>query len=331
MPINYADAPDFFADGLRYDTREPWRQELKNIFLFATGIIYEPFAILPESAIDLHEIFLKLHPPVYTLSRMLKDGLRQRIRVLSGAEEYLSLFDGWTSNHYHLHADLMPRLLYFGAAERARMTLILPDTPYIRGVILTVLRLFDLSFKDLLFVKSGEILFCKRCWFVSKPVVPGFSYPALVQALRSRLRVSQGLVGPKRIYVKRNNARFRAVLNSAEVEQVATEYGFDIIDFDRYPLEEQTQLVSQADVLMGMHGAGLTNLLYMPTGSTVIEFRYQGPHHNHCYWHLASAAGIGYTAVFGEPDDPEKILEGGEGCNLTISLSHLRAVLTLVC
>ena len=38
-------------------------------------------------------------------------------------------------------------------------------------------------------------------------------------------------------------------------------------------LRHQLELLRDADVLMGVHGAGLTNIMYLNSGAAVVEFR----------------------------------------------------------
>lgn len=64
------------------------------------------------------------------------------------------------------------------------------------------------------------------------------------------------------------------ILNQAELRKVAEEEGFEVIEFEpklRTPLSEVYELVSSSHVLVGVHGAGLTHLLFLRPGSVVVQ------------------------------------------------------------
>jgi len=331
LPINYKDVTAFCKDGLQYKTREVFKLELLHTFIFSTGLIYKPFSLLPESAI--HETwFQEKNMNWYSPVRILKDLIRKRIRILPVKEKYVSLFDEWSSNHYHLHVDLLPRLLFLNKSDLTQLTLILPDKIYIKESIHSILNIFGFTFKKVLFIKPNEIFFVKHCLFISKTATTGLVHAPLMLQLKERLSIPKNMVikFPKRLYVKRKNTTNRIVLNGEIVEKVLKEnYGFESVDFDAYKIEDQAKLAADAEIMVGMHGAGLTNILYMPKGGKLVEFRRDGIHLNHCYWHLASSIGIEYSIVFGEPDEKSKVLEG-LGCNLTIDINQLKTVLDKV-
>jgi len=333
LPLNYQEAKAYCEDGIKYETKEVYRQEFKNIFVFSWGLIYKPnkpfykhYSLVPESAV--HETWFR-YSEFYSLTTIVKDYLKNKIRILPIREKYISLFDMWSSNHYHLHVDFLPRLLFLKETEPAQLTLLLPDTPYFRNSIQSILTLFNFNFKNILYLKSGEIAFVKQCLFISKTVTTGFSNPDLIGKLKERINLPNTQPS-KRIYVKRKNTPVRKVLNEAEVEEILINcYGFEVVDFSDYPIAEQVQLAANTQIMVGMHGAGLTNVLFMPKGTKLVEFRRNGLHYTHCYWHLAAAVGIDYSLVFGEPDDESKYLEG-EGCNLYIPIDDLKRVLNKV-
>lgn len=56
-----------------------------------------------------------------------------------------------------------------------------------------------------------------------------------------------------------------------------------VVDLGAMSLEEQLQLINQTDLLIGMHGAGMTHALFLPEGARVIEFfpRHFPPSNDH--------------------------------------------------
>jgi capsular polysaccharide biosynthesis protein len=52
--------------------------------------------------------------------------------------------------------------------------------------------------------------------------------------------------------------------------------------------------MSQTIHLIGLHGAGLTNMLFMREGGKVLELRNQNDAHNNCYFSLASELNLDY-------------------------------------
>jgi capsular polysaccharide biosynthesis protein len=72
------------------------------------------------------------------------------------------------------------------------------------------------------------------------------------------------------------------------------EYGFEAIHFEDYSFEQQVRIASGAQYLVANHGAGLTNMLFMKSGGSVLELRQDGDAINNCYFALASALHLNY-------------------------------------
>lgn len=78
-----------------------------------------------------------------------------------------------------------------------------------------------------------------------------------------------------RITFLERNTKFRNVLNSAEliaeIHKNET-YKVNSVIFDkRVTFLEQLDVIRNSDVFIGMHGAGLTHLLFLPKWASVFE------------------------------------------------------------
>jgi len=87
------------------------------------------------------------------------------------------------------------------------------------------------------------------------------------------------------------------------------------------------RLFSEAEIVVGPHGAGLTNVMFMPTGGLLVELlahRRVKP----CYFSLASAVGVRYACVSDAPDDKDAVCTGRQAdTNFSIPLERVKLVL----
>lgn len=81
-----------------------------------------------------------------------------------------------------------------------------------------------------------------------------------------------------------------------------TEILLQVIDFAALPLEEQIEIVRGTDILVGVHGAGLTHGIWLNQGSTMVEILPHGFNHKG-FRNLAGALGHNYySAHASEPE-----------------------------
>jgi hypothetical protein len=103
-----------------------------------------------------------------------------------------------------------------------------------------------------------------------------------------------------RIYVARGKANTRQLVNENEItEFLANKYDFNIISNDRLTLMQQLKFYWGGTVVVGAHGAGLTNAIFMQTPHTIVDI-----------WHslqqpflkdLASSLNAAYVSIEGNP------------------------------
>lgn len=72
----------------------------------------------------------------------------------------------------------------------------------------------------------------------------------------------------KKVYIARKT---RTLQNEDEIRQLLTELGFEVVVLEELGVREQADLFHSADTIVGMHGAGLTNLAFCREGTSIVE------------------------------------------------------------
>jgi len=135
--------------------------------------------------------------------------------------------------------------------------------------------------------------------YASFPLQPN---PAVVAILREQIRpkiTPATAAKPRRLYIRRT-AR-RRLLNPDAVEAVLARFGFETVQSERLSITEQWSLFSGAEIVAGVHGAGLANAVFAPPGAALIELTVPAYAH-FCFWDLAAAADLRLYSVFGTGD-----------------------------
>jgi capsular polysaccharide biosynthesis protein len=122
----------------------------------------------------------------------------------------------------------------------------------------------------------------------------------------------------KFIYISREKAQKRKITNEQEVITVLKNHHFEIHFFENYSFEEQVNLMKETKCLVSIHGAGLTNMLFMDKDSLVLELRNDEDAHNNCYFSLASDLDLNYYYQLNKGDS-----EHTHEVNITVDIALL--------
>ena len=211
---------------------------------------------------------------------------------------------GRALNYYHWLNDCLTRLWLLDQQPEQRFRLIIPD------------RVFPFHTESLnLLGWHGDRLarFGEEHWEVENLLVPSLtnqashSNPMACRWLRTKLLNATGAGAtskPLRLYISRRLATKRRLLNEPEIIAALKKFGFQEIAGEQLSFADQVRLFSTAEVVVGPHGAGFSNVMFMPAGGLLVElnpFRRVKP----CYFSLASAVGVRYACVTDAPDAPD--------------------------
>ena len=104
--------------------------------------------------------------------------------------------------------------------------------------------------------------------------------------------------GRQRLYVSRSDAKTRRILNEEEVIKFVKSYNFEVINPGDLTFIEQISIFSNAEIICGSGGSGITNHIFAPTSATLIEIQ-PDTYINRAHWFSSNALGQKYLFVIG--------------------------------
>ncbi len=83
--------------------------------------------------------------------------------------------------------------------------------------------------------------------------------------------VSEQIKPSKNLFISKKDSLNRNIINENEILYLLKDYNFEVHTLSKKSFKEQKELFASSKFIVTMHGAALTNLLFVPSGSTVIE------------------------------------------------------------
>jgi capsular polysaccharide biosynthesis protein len=234
--------------------------------------------------------------------------------------------DGWSSGYFHWFADALQRYEMCCSHYDAMPILVLPQA--YKSISYIPLSLHALKIPHI-YISINQPVKVKNL-IVPKFFVPrGTLMPQYIKKVNIRLREMHFLKHAplQRVYISRMKARFRKIVNEDEVIILMKKYNFRILCMEDLKWEDQMQVLFNTEILVGLHGAGLTGMMLMPENSKILEIRMHDSVTQACYYEMASILGFKYYYCLGNPlsksDKPHK-------GNLYIDIDSLESILKQV-
>lgn len=216
-------------------------------------------------------------------------------KVYDDSHEYLVVHDHWSAyNYFHWICDALPRLYLFKKhfPGKTNVRVLLPaDAP--RFIFDSVVMMgFDFSP-----IGTTEYACVQKVYHLDYIADSGFTTHTLTEAVRHILPADQPAPWRK-VYISRGKASRRTIINEDQIIAILKAKGFEILFTETLSLQQQIDIFSTAAVLVSSHGAGLTNMLFMPEGGEVIELALADTaSQTMCYWTMANAKKFKYSYV----------------------------------
>jgi len=201
-----------------------------------------------------------------------KPGLLRRLPPIAGTAMVLPR----TRNYYHTLLDSICRVTATAAQSDGPLTVVIPSAePPLYAAFCRLLgeRVPGLTVRDL----PGHARLPVETGLWSIRHFDNFEWAAvdrhIADEVGSVFRVAYGVAPTRRrrIFFSRGGTAIRRLDNEAALFAIAERRGFERFVATSDNHAEQVRVFSEAEAVVGVHGAGLANLLFAPAGARVLE------------------------------------------------------------
>lgn len=260
----------------------------ENIGVSAEGLLFKGAKMLPESFAYAFEFDEWKRRSVLKFL-VTNHFLRKRRKIETPV---LWITDYWSKAYFHWLTDALTRL-YVVRDRLDPWTLLLPWELETCDFVKSSLKVFGV--KNVEFIQRDEVVECRSLLMPTHTAPSGHFRDEVIEGVRTTLLAALGgSDGGERLYISRRLAGRRKIVNEDELMPVLTKFGFEVVCAEELSFEEQVKRFSRARYLVSNHGAGLTNMLFMREGGSVLELRHESDYVNNCYFILTSALGLKY-------------------------------------
>jgi capsular polysaccharide biosynthesis protein len=216
------------------------------------------------------------------------------------------------SNYCHWMLDVLPRIYYMRMAQ---------SEPIIKWIVgdmdkkyqIDTLGALGIPSSDVIpliqntHIKCEELLCCSDISFTrSHPTRNAWREP--LHLMKNQIFDWAGITSQQsteRIYISRSDSGPRKVYGEEEfAARLESQFGFISYRLSELTLEEQVRLFSNAEIVIGAHGAGLTNIIFCKQNTKIVEVL-NPAYGTAAYGQVALSLNLNYHYVCGESANNE--------------------------
>jgi Glycosyltransferase 61 len=185
-----------------------------------------------------------------------------------------SLRIAWDDNYYHFYNDVLARLRLVDSVVPPDVPVVLSESMARRPYVKAWIEHGVFGARAVIAQPAGTYLRCAEVYVVDKRGGDRRDWDYFLDRLDER---GPG-AGSRRVLLVRAPERGRALINDREVRDVCQARGFEVVDTDGWTLAAQIDLFRDTSLVVGVHGAGLTNVVFRRGGTLrLLELIPPGP------------------------------------------------------
>ena len=242
-------------------------------------------------------------------------------------ENCISLRDPGEENYFHFYNDVIAKLIFLRNKgynlnkyyiviaskvwEKSYFKFFIQNSPFLKSL--------NWHIQKDEFIKAENLILSKPITH-RKDIVNEFISWSGVENTKTQKE--------RKVFITRGKNRLRFIENDEEIRQVFNSFGFEVVDADNLDFNQQISLFREARWLVGIHGAGLTNIFYRKGSPMSMLELFPPPEFDYLPYHyvmLSKMYEINYSAMIGEK--PKKRFSGGFYINPSLLQKQIEELL----
>ena len=224
--------------------------------------------------------FIKLLIQFIVLSRQPKDKLKSGVWIINNKSE----------NYFHWMTEALTRVLSFNKVDE-NSTILLPENFKKLEFVSKTLDSLNADYK---FYRNNYLLKVNTLFLTNHTAPAGNYNSQIIRNLHFKLNEGHSTTKKRRLWLSRKYSDRRFLLNEDSIVRMLEKYDVEVFYPEMHSYTEQVKKYREAEFIGGMHGAALTNMLYMEKNTNVLELRDVNDSHNNCYYSLSASLEINF-------------------------------------
>ncbi len=285
LPLNYDEMHESKTSFIHTEEtiNISYLMEIKNAYVSPFGVVFKNGLVVKES------VYSMFKPKSFNLSFYKKILLNKVVKIKGNC---VVAHHSYYQNYYHFLLEILPRL--FVLKDKA-MELKLIINKNIPSFVKEYIDLF--GFKEIVYIQDNEIAKVENIIFPTY-LSRGLAYNEIVMKemalwLREKLYDTNFTNAPEKIFISRDNAKYRKTINEEEVFSFLQKKGFVKFNLDEPNIKAQVNFFKNAKYIIGSHGAGFSNLIFSQNCKTVLDIIHEN-HPQDCFYNLSNCFDIDY-------------------------------------
>lgn len=297
LPKNYFKKDsEIFKNELSKRINKTYYLDIKKITLFNSHLFFYKFIPLRSYFYRMQGSYLSM---VKNSIKNIINNSQKKIQI-----EYIDsaswVVDDKSHNYFHWMTDVLGRIFIIDK-QIQKNPILLPSEFKNHNFIVETLEILEIPYK---------LFEVDKKYIINNLVLPSrtaevgnynknFIHEISNQLVKSRT-INSGNENIKKIWLSRENQSRRRLKNENELIDFLSSNGYTCIHPDKLKVSEQINLFKNAESIVSIHGAALTNIMFMNKNSKVLEIRNNRDLKNNSFFTLASEFEIEYFYFLAE-------------------------------